>query len=64
MFTRLSYLGWSVIPPDNDDEFWARAGRDLSGNEKIYEAIMTAEPNSRAKEFSRLLSYNWNVGNP
>ena len=48
--------------PDGTDTFWATKGQQLSGDADVYTAIMDADAAYRADEFTRLYTYDWELG--
>lgn len=59
-YTRIQIIG--CVLPDSTDTFWATEGQTLSGDDDIYTAIMDADLEYRADEFTRLYTYNWELG--
>lgn len=43
-------------------DYWANKGKQLSNNPFIYTAIMDADEQYRAEEFTRLWTYNFELG--
>jgi len=63
MYTRLQQIGWYVPSATNADYFWAYMGYLQSGKDRtVYNAIMDADVKYRPGEFTRLMTYGWNVG--
>jgi hypothetical protein len=60
MYTRMFLIDFEV--PDGTDTFWATKGQTLSGNADVYTAIMDADSEYRADEFTRLWTYDWSLG--
>lgn len=63
-YTRMALTSWEVPSGSAmlNGDYWAVKGQALSGSVNVHTSIMDADEEYRAGEFTRLWTFNWELG--
>lgn len=63
-YTRMAITSWEVPSGSGmlNGDYWGEKGESLSGSADVKTTILDADEEYRAEEFTRLWTYNWELG--